>query len=369
LNKLKGKDETMRNQDIAQRRLHTQHLAGAPLTTAAEVVAWLGAVQAQDYTGALWSVGLRTQGATAAAVEQAIANRQIVRTWPMRGTLHFVAPADVRWMLKLLTPRVIANSARRYAQLGLDTATFAQAEQVFITALQGGQQLTRQAMMAALEKAGIATAGQRGYHLLGWAAQLGLICFGPMQGKQPTFVLLDEWIPPGNELTRDESLAAVALRYFTSHGPATLQDFMWWTGLVAADARAGLEMVKAQLTQATRNGQRYWLPQSLPHGSTKSPVCHLLPGFDEYLLGYTDRSALLDPIYNQRIQPGKNGVFSPTLVIDGQVVGTWKRTVKKGIVMVALTPFMAFSPDQQQAIAVAAERYGRFLGLTATVVR
>jgi hypothetical protein len=357
----------MASLNIAHQRLYHQKITGSQFEKPAEVVAWLGAIQAQDYTGALWTVGLRTPNATEAAVEQTIADRQIVRTWPMRGTLHFVAPADVRWMLKLLTPRVIANSARRYAQLALAADSFAHSQDVFIKALEGGKQLTRAAMMEVLERAGIATANQRGYHILGWAAQTGLICFGPMQGKQPTFVLLDEWIPQGKMLTREESLAAVALRYFTGHGPATLQDFLWWTGLPAADARAGLEMVKAQLVQAKIAGQIYWLPQTTPTQRPQPPAGYLLPGFDEYLLGYTDRSAVLDPLYNQRIQPGRNGVFTPTVVIDGQIVGTWKRTVKKGAVLITPSPFGSFSSEEQQRVAAAAECYGNFLGLTATV--
>jgi hypothetical protein len=286
----------------------------------------------------------------------------------MRGTLHFVAPADVRWMLKLLTPRVIANSARRHAQLALDEAIFSQSQDLFVKALQGGKQLTRAAMMALLDSAGIATTNQRGYHILGWAAQTGLISYGPMQGKEQTFVLLDEWAPPGKDLTRDEALAEVTLRYFTGHGPATLQDFMWWTGLVAADARAGLEMVKSQLAHQGVDGQIYWMPQTTPSGRNQTVDCVLLPGFDEYLLGYTDRRAVLDPRYSQRIQPGKNGMFSPTVVVDGQVVGTWKRRVKKDMVIVTSSPFTSFSAAQQQAIASAAERYVRFLGVARTSI-
>jgi hypothetical protein len=357
--------------DIAHTRLYNQHLAGTRFEKPEEAVAWLGALQAQDYPGALWTIGLRMQNATAAAIERAIADKKIVRTWPMRGTLHFVAPADVRWMLKLLTPRVIANSARRYAQLALYDTIFASSQELFakaLHALRGDHQLTRPQMMSVLEQAGIATANQRGYHILGWLAQTGLICFGPMQGKQPTFVLLDEWVPAGKNFTRDESLAELTIRYFTGHGPATLQDFMWWSGLVASDARAGLAMVKAQLAHEEVAGQTYWMAQTMPTRQNQRPDTYLLPGFDEYLLGYTDRRAVLDPIYSQQIQPGKNGIFSPTVVIEGRVAGTWKRTVKKSGVTITATPFTAFSAAQKQAIAVAAERYGRFVGLAAAVI-
>ena len=224
----------MTGSDIAQRRLGNQSIAPAASLTPGEVVKRLGAVQAQDYLGALWALGLRMQRAVEADIEQAIANREIIRTWPMRGTLHFVAAEDVRWMLALLTPRILARAARRHQQLALDEATFARSETLFTNALENGRSLTRNQMMDVLEQAGISTKGQRGYHILGWAAQNGLICFGPRQGKQHTFVLLDEWLPSGKSLSREEALAELAHRYFTGHGPATIQDFIWWSGLPAA---------------------------------------------------------------------------------------------------------------------------------------
>src|SRR5207237_2162453 len=193
------------------------------------------------YPGALWAVGLRTRDATEAAIEQAIAERTIVRTWPMRGTLHFVAPEDARWMLQLLTPRVVAANARRvYQQSNLDDATFARSKDLFVDALQGGKQLPRPSLYKVLEAAGISVAGQRGLFILQRLSSEGLICFAARQGKQPTFALLDEWVPISLSKTpaRDQALAELALRYFTSHGPATVQDFAWWSGLPAADASA-----------------------------------------------------------------------------------------------------------------------------------
>ncbi len=226
---------------ITQLRLYNQRIACSQFTSPHEVVAWLGAMQAQDYTGAKWSIGLRLPGSSDAAIEQAIAARAIVRTWPMRGTLHFVETSDVRWMLELLTPRIVAGSARRMQQLELDEAIIARSKELFARALQGGKQLTRGDMFQLLEGAGISSAGQRGYHLLARAAQDGMICFGVPSGKQQTFALLEEWAPQAKRLGREEALAELARRYFTSQGPATLQDFMWWSGLTAADARFGVQ--------------------------------------------------------------------------------------------------------------------------------
>lgn len=353
--------------DIAHQRLHHQWIAPTALETPDNVVKQLGAIQAQDYLGALWAVGLRGTAVTEPTVEQAISDRKIVRTWPMRGTLHFIAPEDVRWMLALLTPRIIAKADLRHRQLELDAATFARSETLFAKALQGGKQLTRSAMMAVLEQAGISTKGQRGYHLLWWAAQKGLICFGPRQGKQETFVWLDDWLPNGQTLSREEALARLAKRYFTGHGPATLQDFRWWSGLPAAETRAGLEMIEAQLAHEQLDGQTYWFSPSWPTPMAASATVHLLPGFDEYLLGYKDRNAVLAPIHAQKIVPGGNGMFRPFIVSNGRVVGTWKRTLRKTKVLIEFEPFTSLDPAQREAAAAAAESYGRFIGRTVEI--
>jgi hypothetical protein len=354
--------------DIAHYRLFNQRISKTQFEQPSQVVSWLGAVQAQDYAGAKWSIGLRLPESTDTSIEQAVAAKTIIRTWPMRGTLHFVAAADVHWMLALLTPRVIANSSRRHQQLELDEATFARSQELFAKALQGGRQLTRDEMYQLLERANISTAGQRGYHILWRSAQEGLICFGPPSGKQQTFTLLDEWAPRTNNLTRDEALAELARRYFTSRGPTTLADFGWWSGLTASDARAGLEMVKAQLRPETINGQTYWMSPDGPATANNAPGVYLLPGFDEYLLGYTDRTAVLEAIHAPQIHPGSNGMFSPTLVIEGRIAGTWKRTFKKNSVAIAVAPFAPLSQAQSRAVTVAAERYSRFVGMSPVVV-
>jgi len=355
--------------DIARQRLGNQSITSAALDKPGDVVKNLGAIQAQDYLGALWAIGLRVKVATEKTIEQVICDRQIIRTWPMRGTLHFVAPDDVRWMLALMTPRVISNAARRHRQLELDAATFARSEALFAKALQGGRRLTRPEMLDVLEQDGISAQGQRGYHILWRAAQNGLICFGPRQGKQDTFVWLEDWLPEGKTFSRDEALAELAQRYFSGHGPATIQDFMWWSGLPAADARAGLEMVAAQLASEELGGQTYWFSPALSIPKHASPAVYLLPPFDEYLLGYRDRRAVLDPAHATKVVPGSNGMFKPIIVVDGRVVGIWKRTLRKTKVLVSFDPFEPLSPTQMQAVAAAAEPYGRFLGLPVEISR
>jgi Winged helix DNA-binding domain len=301
--------------------------------------------------------------ATEADVERALAARTIVRTWPMRGTLHFVAAADVRWILELLTPRIVAGSAGRNKQLELDDAVFARSRDAFINALQGGRQLSRQAMYAVLEAAQISTAGQRGLHILWRLAQDQLICFGARAGKQQTFALLDEWVPAARSLERDEALAELAERYFTGHGPATLEDFVWWSGLKIADARAGLAMAASRLAQDIVDTRVYWMAQDVPAVRSVSPNAFLLPGFDEFLLGYRDRSAALDPRDAQKVHPGGNGMFSPTIVLYGRVAGTWKRTLKRDAVAIEASPFSPLSKADKQKLATVVESYGNFLDM------
>ncbi len=352
---------------IAVRRLCNQRLAGAGFETPGAVVAWMGAVQAQDYLGSLWALGLRMKTAREEAIEQAIADRTVVRTWPMRGTLHFVAPADVRWMLSLLTPRVIAGQRGRHRQLELDQTDFDRSRDVLTRALEGGRQLTRDAAYETLEAAGISTAGQRGIHILARLAQDGLLCFAARQGKQQTFALLEEWVPAARMLTRDEALAELAERYFTSHGPAALPDFTWWSGLTVADAKLGLELAGPRLEREVVDGQAYWSSAAAPGAgsSPASPTAWLLPPFDEYTVAYKDRSAVLDPAHGGRISG--NGIFYPIIVLDGRVAGTWKRAFKKGSVVVTLSPFAPLKKKERQAVAVAADRYGAFLGVPAVV--
>jgi hypothetical protein len=295
----------------------------------------------------LWAIGLRTKGATEASVERALADRSIVRTWPLRGTLHFVAAEDVRWMLTHFAPRKIAQAAPRFRQLALDDRTVARSARLFVKALEGGGRLTRPDMYALLERAGIATANSRGLHILWRCAHDGLICFGPREGKQQTFVLLDEWVPRGRILSRDEALAELAQRYFTSHAPATLKDFTWWSGLSAADARAAAATCSGQ----ARGRAGGAAPRIL------SPRAVLLPPYDEYTVAYVDRSAALDPAHRA---VARNAIFSPTILLDGRIAGTWSRTETSKDVRVSTRPFRALRAREARALEDAVAQYRTF---------
>lgn len=357
----------MTTQDIVQHRLANQRISTTSRSPA-EVVAHLGAMQAQDYEGALWAVGLRTPDSTRTDVERAIVDREIIRTWPMRGTLHFVAATDVRWMLELMTPRVISGAASRVRNLELNDEIFARSQEIFQNALSGGKVLTRDAMCQLLEAAGISTKGQRGIHIMWRLSQEGLLCYGPHEGKQPTFTLLSEWAPGAKSLPRDEAVATIVERYFISHGPATSKDFMRWSGLTAGDTKAGLEAVKHRLISETIDGQVYWLSRNSAELPSVDGSAYLLPGFDEYMLGYGDRSAALATHHNQKIVPGNNGMFLATIVLDGQVSGLWTKKLRTKSVVITPKPFEKISASQYKALRKTADRYGAFLGLSCEVI-
>ncbi len=352
---------------VARSRLASQLITASRCSTPEEVVRTLGAIQAQDHASSLWAIGLRLPGATEARIEQAIEDRTIVRTWPMRGTLHLVPAADVRWMLALLTPRVLAAGAGRARRLGLDDATLARARRAVVAALQGNEPLTREAVFASLERSAIATTDQRGYHLLSRLAMEGLICFGPRSGKQPTFVLLDEWVPATRSVEHEAALAELTRRYLVGHGPVTLHDLARWAGLTIADARLGLASLGSEVSRETIDGTDYWLAAGASEASGSAHSAYLLPGFDEYLLGYQDRRAMLATEDATRVVPGGNGIFLPTCVVDGRVVGTWRRDLPRNRVVVTVTPFSSQSSAVERSIADAAASYGEFLGRTATV--
>ena len=344
-------------------RLARQRLVAPARTSPAEVVAWLGAVQAQDFAGAKWSIGLRLPGVTEAEVEAAVDRGELARGWPLRGTLHLVAAADLRWMTALVAPRVLARAAPRFAQLGLTEATVRRSQAALREALRGGRRLTREEVNAAFTGAGIALGGQRSIHLLLRAALDGLTCFGPRRGKQHTFVLAEGWLPEGRPLPRTQALGELAWRYFRAHGPATSQDFQWWSGLAAADVREALAAAGDRLTASPSDGRPRHGPRD-PGQRGRAGGHHLLPGFDGYLLAYQDRGAVLAPAFAPRLSDG-GGILKPTLVARGQVVGVWRRTLAAHRVEVEATPLERLGVADRQAFERAARRYGRFLGLEA----
>jgi Winged helix DNA-binding domain len=346
--------------NVAYARLHNQRLSSSPFTKPADVVSWLGAVQAQEYPGARWALALRMRRATDSGIERAFAAGEILRTHVLRPTWHFVAPADIRWMLALTAPRVRVATATYDRRLGIDAAVIQRSNKAIARALKGGRQLTRQELKAALQKAGVAADGtQRLAHLVMHAELDAVVCSGALRGKQFTYALLDERAPGGRILTRDEALAELTRRYFTSHGPAQLQDFVWWSGLTTRDARAGLDMAGRHLADDVIDGKRYWFSSSMRAVARPPRAAYLLPPYDEYLIAYKDRSASLDLGLWKPI--AARDPFSSTIVVDGQVAGGWRAVARNGKVTATLDLPARLKKADERLIGDAVRRFAAFL--------
>lgn len=351
----------MTTTDIANLRIVNQHIAHPHLTDPVEVVRSMGAMQAQDYGQSLWAVGLRTKDAKLGDVLLAIESGKILRTWPMRGTIHWVPAEDAKWMVSINGERTIRSARSRHVEMSLDDKIFGRAEELLRQHLQGGKRLSRPKIRELLLANKFDVGEQRVGHILGTLSLRGVLCIGPMDGKQQTFVLLDEWAPKPRNLTHEEGLGELAARYFTSHGPATLLDFATWASLPQRDARIGLELAKPHLTSVDMGGVEYWLNRNAQDvDPLASKGVHLLAGFEEYLLGYKDRTAVVTP--DRAVASYKNGIFFPIIVVDGQVVGTWKRTIKAKNIVVSFEPFESLSASTLKQARAKAERYGEFMG-------
>ncbi|AWB95549.1 hypothetical protein DCE93_07650 [Agromyces badenianii] len=320
------------------------------LPSVAAAVRRLGAVQAQDFAASKWVVGSRVRGSVAADVDAAIESREVLRSWPMRGTLHLVPAESLRDILAITGPRILQRATATHRELGLDAGVYATARRVAERELEGGRSLSRDELQAAWQSAGIETTGQRGYHLIWWLAQDAVLCCGPVEGSGQRFVLLDEWSPRAAPMsTRDETLARLFISYVTGHGPATVHDFAWWAALTLTDARAAL--AGAGDAVAAFDGERF---VGADHGRssghagsdvsstplpTRSGGQHVLAAFDEYYLGYRDRGPVCHPDHARRVVPGANGVFQPTLVQNGRVVGLWRPLKRARATSVTLDGF------------------------------
>lgn len=348
----------MTNLEIARQRLFNQHIAAQSFKKTADIVQFMGAVQAQDYAGAKWAIGMRLQNSKDAAIDKAMSDGSVIRTHVLRPTWHFVTPADARWMIELTAPRINSLAAGRHRQLKLDSDILRRSNDTLAKALEGKKQLARLELQDALNRAGINTNEERFIHILMQAELDKVICSGGRQGKQFTYALFDERVPKGTVFTHDEAVAGLVKRYFASRGPATLHDFTWWSGLTVADAKNGLEAMKDELLNISIGGLTYWMPRDQPEINVKSPLAYLLPAYDEFAVAYSDRTAIINPKY---LTQAKYVIFAPSIVVNNQVVGTWKRTIRKNDVAVILEPFGKLNKAQTAAVEAAVKRYQRFV--------
>ncbi|WP_084038968.1 winged helix DNA-binding domain-containing protein [Demequina sp. NBRC 110053] len=351
--------------EVRALRMRALLLAGEhPHRSVEDVVTWMGAMQAQDEASGMWSLGIRLPGWTSSDVTEALERREALRTWPMRGTVHLVPSRDARWMLDLMSAKPLAGAAKRREYLGITERTVETANGALEQALRGGGRLTRAQCIERIAAAGVETPGQVGYHLLWYASQTGLTCIAPAQGKEQTFVLLDEWVPDPVRLSREESLATIALRYVRSHGPALVKDLSRWTGLGVRDCRAGIDGAGDALASVdTELGPMIAAADALAEGVPNSAGGAVVPpGFDELMLGFGDRTAFVAAGDLDRIVPGGNGVFRATLVREGVVVGTWTRTLRTRLCVVDVEPLSRLTGRDRHAFERAFTRYAAFLG-------
>lgn len=357
---------------LVRHRLTNQKLLQSDLRDPAEIVGWLGAVQSQDFPAAKWALALRLRsgqaprlrsgraqrsiGLTNDAIERAFSAGTILRTHVLRPTWHFVTPADIGWMLALTAPRVHQFSTHAHRQFELDSRTLSRARTIIARALADGSQLTRAELAAALRRGGITASGPR-LGLLTIDGEINkVMCSGALRGRQHTYARFDSRVPETRPRTREESLAELTKRFFTSHGPATLRDFSWWSGLTLREVKEGIELAKPKLTLERVDGLEYWVGSDPESGSDSRRSAHLLPNFDEYLIAYKDR----DLVGAADLSAWE--AYTHQIVIDGQFVGTWKPIATKDGIRLDVKLRRALSSPQERALQRAVAGYGAFVG-------
>lgn len=352
----------MNTNDIIRYRLFNQQIAETKFSKPAEIVSWLVAMQAQEYTMSKWAIGLRLPGSTDQIVEEAFTDGSILRTHLMRPTWHFVTPNDIRWLLRLTAPRVEAFNAFTYRRQELDSKIFKRSNDIIAKTLEGGKQLTRTELQTELKKKKIIADGIRLSALMMKAELEGIICSGARRGKQFTYALLEERVAPTKSITKKEALHEFAVRYFTSRGPATVKDFATWSGLSVTEAKEGVAMLSSKFIKEKINDKEYiFIPAAL-NTNHKIQTSFFMPDYDEYGMGYKDRSA----IFNTKVDLSKfkndNPIFNRMIIIDGKIEGTWKRVIKNNTVNIEAVPFTPLSKIKQQTLKKMIKKYCVFVG-------
>lgn len=347
-------------------RLRAQLLAASPASTVEEAVAQVVAVQAQAAQPARLAVRARTTGLVAADVDRAAhTERSVVRSWALRGTLHMVAATDLRWMVGLLGPVFVRAGRRRREQLGLDERTCERALAAIEKVLKGSRPLTRAELVERIAAEGtrIDPRTQAPPHLLGYAANQGLICRGPdVERYEPTYVLLDEWVPAAPSRDRDDALVELARRYLAGYGPAGIQDFAAWSGLPATDGKRAWRLLKGELVRVSVDGAELWALYEADLDPPRDCPPRLLGHFDALLLGYRGRDLILDPAAAKRIQAG-GGFIQPTVMVGGRVAGTWRLDSRARTARLTVEPFTTLRRGSREGLRAEAEDLARFLGV------
>lgn len=347
--------------EIAQLRLANQQISASKLKTEKEVVSWMGAVQAQDFPMSKWAVGVRLPGSTEKSVEASIDSGEIIRTHVLRPTWHLVSAEDVYWMLELSAPQIKTAARSRDRELGLTEVAFSRCNTLLENWLHDGHFLTREELLKLLAEAGFSNDNNRVSHILMRAEIEGIIGSGPAKEGKPTYAILTERVPVKKLLKRDEALAELGRRYFTSHGPATLPDFAWWSGLPIKACRQAIEAIKTDFITEEVDGETYWFHPGNSILNTENKAIYLLPAYDEFIISYKNRAATLT-FDNHLKTVSNNGFFRPVIVHNGQVIGVWKRTIKKDNAILETEYFGNPGKAIQKQVEKEFEKYVQFLG-------
>ena len=345
--------------DITTLRLYNQQIAATNFTTARELVDWMGAMQAQDYNQAKWAIGARLPHLTEEQIESAFNRGEIIRTHLMRPTWHFVSANDIYWLLELTAKQIKSAMKARNRDLGLTETVLKKSQEILRLSMIGNKSVSREEIGIQLNQKEIGTDENRLSHILMEAEIDGIICSGGISEKKQTYALLEERVPVKMILSKDEALALLARKYFTSHGPATIADFVWWSGLPVSEARKALEMNRAVLVSETIDNEVYWFTGSIEPPTSLPDSVYLLPAFDEYLISYKNRSAAIAADHHAKAI-SNNGIFRPVVVANGRISGLWKRTVKKDTVWIELDHFRLHSKKEMRLIEKAAESFGNY---------
>jgi hypothetical protein len=350
----------MNHNDIANTRLISQQIAGTKFKTAKEIVSWMGAMQAQDFNMAKWAIGLRLKKATEQDIDTAIDSGEIIRTHVLRPTWHFVSADDIYWMIELTASRIKSSMKGRSKQLELTDKVLKKSFSIIEKVLMDGNHLTRKELVTELNRAKIVTNENRSSHILFHAELEGILCSGRMKGKQSTYALLNERIEKPKPKKKEESLYKLASRYFESRCPATLQDFVWWSGLSVRDAKYAIELIKDDFISEKIDSKEYWFPRSSSFHRKFRESIFLLPAFDEFLISYKDRSASI-VFEHQKKAFSNNGIFWPTIVINGRTAGVWKREIKKNSLIIETNFFESKNKVSESDLLIPVGKLGYFL--------
>lgn len=346
--------------EISDIRMVSQQLVNPRFDEPKDLISWMGAVQAQEYTMVKWAIGLRLKNGTIQQVEDAISRGDILRTHILRPTWHFVAAEDLRWMLQLSAKRIKSGMASWGKDLGISEELFTKTNDLIIKILEGNKSLTKEEIGNKLAKEGISIDNRLITHFLSRAEVEGIICSGTVRGRFHTYALIDERVPPTPILHKEEALAKLALQYFQSHSPATLEDFIWWSGLSVTEAKHAIYLIENKLIAEKFAADNLYIHKSYSNIDIPQDIVHLMPPFDEYLISYKSRTHCL-PLHHYPKAFTNYGIFYPIILHNGKIVANWKKKAVKGEIQIEATPFEKSISIPKRLLKKAENNYKSFL--------